>query len=277
MTKPYAEVIGDPIGHTKSPSIHGFWLEKLGIDAQYKACHVRPGELADYFAQRRRDPSWRGCNITIPHKEKVGPLLDEIGPAGIKIGAINTVWRGAEGRLLGTNTDVEGVAEAVDGIDLADRPVVVIGAGGAARSAFGHLEGVPHGPVRVIARNPVKARVALGGFDLKAEIFPFTKESNAFMGAALVVNATQLGMVGQPAMPGFVLDHLSTMAPDGLVFDMVYAPLETELLGRAAQLGRSTSGGLRMLVGQARSAFARFFGSYPDRKYDIELHALLTS
>ena len=276
IAKPYAEVIGDPIAHSKSPLIHGFWLEKLGIDAEYRACHVRPGELAGYFASRRADPTWRGCNVTIPHKEAVSAFLDFVEPRAQRIGAVNTVWK--EGDLLyGRNTDVEGVSEALSGVDLAGRDVVVIGAGGAARSAFAHLEGLGCASVRVLARNPEKANAVVSDFNLPVRSCLLEKGSHAFRDAALVINATQLGMSGQAQMPPFVLDELGEMAPGGQVFDMVYAPRETELLKSAARLGHHPVGGLVMLVGQARGAFARFFGSVPSREFDTELYGLLSA
>lgn len=275
MTKPYAEVIGDPVAHSKSPLIHNFWLEKLGLDAEYRACHVKPDELADYFAARRNDPDWRGCNVTIPHKERVAAQLDEIETRALKIGAVNTVWK-VDNSLHGRNTDVEGVAEALQGLDLANKKIVVIGAGGAARSAFAHLEGLACRSVKVIARSADKANRAVSDFALPFTVHAFD-EPAAIGGTALLVNATQLGMQGQAAMPEVVLTAIGSMADDGLVFDMVYSPQETQLLRVAAGCGRYTVGGLTMLVGQARTAFARFFAEVPPREYDAELRRLLTT
>lgn len=274
MTRPYAEVIGDPVSHSKSPLIHNFWLEKLGIDAEYRTCHVKPEELAGYFTQRRKDPDWRGCNVTIPHKEKVAPLIDCVEEGARKIGALNTVWK-ADDRLYGTNTDVEGVAEAIGDLDPSGRIAVVIGAGGAARSAFAYLERCGCEAVRVITRSPEKARGVVSDFALPVSVHAFD-ETQAFAGASLLVNATQLGMSGQPEMPGPVLDTLGGMSEGGLVFDMVYSPLRTALLTAAASRGLSAVDGLVMLVGQARTAFTRFFGQVPPRQHDAELRELLT-
>lgn len=280
--RPYAEVIGDPIVHSKSPLIHGFWLEKLGIAAEYRACHVRADELAGYFARRREDLAWRGCNVTIPHKESIAPLIDRVDARASAVGAINTVWRDAAGALCGTNTDVDGVEEAVCGRGdsrntLVGRNAVVIGAGGAARAAFAFLAGSCCASVRVLARSPEKARRAVAECGLAAELLPFQAGSGAFAGADLLINATQLGMKGQDAMPGFVLEELAAMAAGGLVFDMVYAPLETELLKAAARAGLRRSDGLTMLVGQAATAFGKFFGRSPLREQDAKLRRILTS
>src|SRR5512147_389849 len=121
----YAEVIGDPIAHSKSPAIHNFWLESLGIEADYRATLVT--DLTEYFGARRGDPDWRGCNVTAPYKKAVIPFLDEASP----IGAVNCIVRDGD-RLIGLNTDVDGVAEALAGADL--ERIVLIGAGGAARA-----------------------------------------------------------------------------------------------------------------------------------------------
>jgi shikimate dehydrogenase len=129
----------------------------------------------------------------------------------------------------------------------------------------------------VLARSPQKAELACRECGLTADIRPFDGHSTPFADASLVINATQLGMTGQEAMPPFVLDQLSAMAPGGLVFDMVYAPLETELLRCARASGLAVSDGLVMLVGQAAKAFEKFFGQAPPREYDDELRRILTA
>ena len=275
MGRPYAEVIGDPIAHSKSPLIHNFWLEKLGIDAEYRACHVRPDELADYFARRRGDAEWRGCNVTIPHKVSVLEFVDVSTGAAIAVGAANTVVRSPDGRLSATNTDVDGVAAALIGLDLTGQDVCVLGAGGAARAAFHELAQLRCW-VLGWARDPEKA-VAVGRDCGGAVVgVPFVKGSTALSGAALFINATQLGMAGQDEMPQFVRDELGQMDPDGSVFDMVYHPQETRLLASAKLLGLRTIDGLTMLIGQAAGAFEMFFGQPAPREHDAELRALLT-
>jgi shikimate dehydrogenase len=278
MSRPYAEVIGDPIAHSKSPLIHNFWLEKLGIDAEYRACHVRPAQLADYFAQRREDEDWRGCNVTIPHKEAVAALIDETDAMVSGIGAVNAVVRGKDGKLAGTNTDVVGIADAVAGMQLSGRIAVVIGAGGAARAAFWYLATRGCASVRVLARSPEKAVRAASDNGLAIDAISFTPASGAALsGASLLINATQLGMIGQEPMPRTLLDALPDMASDALVFDMVYAPLETELLRTARERGMRTADGLVMLVGQAGQAFELFFGRSPPHGAYPELRRILTS
>lgn len=278
MNRPYAEVIGDPITHSKSPLIHNFWLGKLGIDAEYRACHVRPSELQDYFARRRGDAAWRGCNVTIPHKESVAALVDEADGGVSSIGAVNTVARRVDGRIAGTNTDVDGIADAVATLELGGRHAVVIGAGGAARAAFAFLAGRGCASVRVLARSPDRAIRAASASGLAIDVYPFNAAaSGALASASMLINASQLGMTGQEPMPKFVLAGLADMAANALVFDMVYAPLETGLLRAARELEMRTSDGLVMLIGQAARAFELFFGQSASREYRAELRDLLTS
>jgi shikimate dehydrogenase len=268
--KPYAEVIGDPIGHTKSPGIHGFWLEALDIDAEYRAVHVAPEGLGAYFGSRRDDPDWRGCNITIPHKQAA---LDHVGdPGGVRatIGAVNTVIRGEDGALIGTNTDAGGFYSPIAGLDLEGRHAVVIGAGGGARAILFALSKIGIGRVTMLNRNVLKAAALLSSFGLKGDALPLGAKIPA---AALLVNASALGMAGQPPLD---ID-LSPLPEDAVVYDIVYAPLETPLLAQARARELDTVDGLDMLIGQAALAFELFFGAEPPRDRDEELRALLTS
>ncbi|HWU95759.1 MAG TPA: shikimate dehydrogenase, partial [Sphingomonas sp.] len=152
----YAEVIGDPIAQSKSPTIHGFWLEQLGIEAEYRRAHVKPEELAGYFDARRADPDWRGCNITLPHKQAALEFVEDRGGVRESIGAINTVVRAEDGALIGTNTDAGGFYAPIAGLDLDGRHVVVIGAGGAARAILFALSRVGVGKVTLLNRNVLK-------------------------------------------------------------------------------------------------------------------------
>ncbi|MET4898452.1 shikimate dehydrogenase [Sphingomonadaceae bacterium jetA1] len=268
MTKPYAEVIGDPIGHTKSPLIHGFWLEALGLEAAYRAVHVTPEALPAYFAARRADPDWRGCNITVPHKVEALAHVEDRGDVRATIGAINTVIRAEDGALVGTNTDAAGFYAPLDGLDLAGQPVTVIGAGGAARAILFALSRMGVGPVTLFNRNVLKGEALLSAFGLKGQALPI---GAAVPSSALVVNATSLGMTGQPPLD---LD-LSALPDDAVVYDIVYAPLETGLLAAARARDLDTIDGLEMLIGQAAVAFELFFGAAPPRDRDEELRQRL--
>ncbi len=279
---PYAEVIGDPIAHSKSPVIHGFWIEQLGLDAEYRAHHVTPEGLSDYFASRRQDPNWRGCNITMPHKQAAMALVDDIEPDAKAIGAINTAYRSKDGALIGTNTDAGGFLEPLQDV-LAQshlfRMARIIGTGGAARAIITALAG--HGFTLVVAgRNEAKARGLLEELDPKGEHyaaplgyfakmtdFPFDNREGCL---DLVVNASPLGMAGNPPL-AFDVSH----APPGSIFyDIVTDPKETPFLRDAKSAGFTAIGGLEMLVGQAVIAFEKFFGEKPPRNANLDADLL---
>ena len=284
MTRPYAEVIGDPIAQSKSPIIHGFWLAKLGIDADYRACHVPPAALADYLAERRNDPLWRGCNVTMPHKQTVMPLLDRIAAPADAIGAVNTVLPAAKHALSGTNTDASGFLEPLKAeLDETHyyRMARIIGTGGAARAIIAAL--ADKGFTLVVAgRDPGKARALIDELAPKGEHhaihlshfadptdFAFDDREGCL---DLVINASSLGMQGQPPLP-FDWSHAP---PGSIAYDIVTAPLDTPFLQGAAKRGLRTIDGLSMLIGQAATAFEHFFGAPPPRQHDAELRALLT-
>jgi shikimate dehydrogenase len=280
----YAEVIGDPIAQSKSPAIHNFWLGKLGIAAEYRACHVRSEELADYLTARRADPDWRGCNVTMPHKQAVLAGLDRVEPPADVIGAVNTVLPDGAGGLIGTNTDAAGFLEPL-GQELAQchyfRMARIIGTGGAARAIITALAG--QGFTLVVAgRDPGKARALLdelapGGDHHTPHLAHFADPTSfAFDDREgccdLVVNASALGMAGQAPL-AFDLSHAP---PRSIVYDIVTNPLETPLLTAARAAGFRTVDGLSMLIGQAAVAFERFFGQPAPRAADAELRELLT-
>ncbi|PTM47893.1 shikimate dehydrogenase [Sphingomonas aerolata] len=268
--RPYAEVIGDPIAQSKSPLIHGFWLDALGIDAEYRHKHVTAEELPAYFAERKSDPAWRGCNITMPHKLAALDHVSDPGDVRGSIGAINTVFRNSTGDCIGTNTDAAGFWAPIDDLDIAGQPVTVIGAGGAARAILFALSRMGVGPVTILNRNPLKAAALLSTFKLKGQALPI---GPAVPPSRLLVNASILGMAGQPPLD---LD-LGALDPDSLVYDIVYSPLETGLLKAARARDLETVDGLEMLIGQAAVAFEILFHVEPPRDRDEALRALLTA
>ncbi len=278
-TLPFAEVIGDPIAQSKSPLIHGFWIKQLGITARYGSRRVTQAEIPDYLGERRSDPTWRGCNITMPLKQAVIPLLDRIDPQAEVIGAVNTVYRDADGALVGINTDAAGFLEPLQTL-LSNRHLFrmarIIGAGGAARAIVAALAEQGFTLV-VVARDQGKARLLLkqvvpGGEHFVAPLDHFAQPTDFDFDDRegcldLVVNASPLGMRGQPAL-AFDWSH----APPGSVaYDIVTDPVETEFLRAAKAAGFATIGGLSMLIGQAAVAFERFFGEPPPRELDREL------
>ncbi|RJT24627.1 shikimate dehydrogenase [Chakrabartia godavariana] len=268
MTRPYAEVIGDPIAHSKSPKMHGFWLAQCGIEADYRAVHVTEAELPAYVEQRAADPLWRGCNVTLPHKIAVMDLVADPGNVRASIGAMNTVSRDASGALFGTNTDAGGFFTPIADVPLDGAPVIVAGTGGAAHAVLFALSRVGVGPVTLLARNPLKGAALLTRFGLKGDVRALDA---ALPPAALLVNTTSLGMAGQDA---FVPD-LSPLPEDAVVYDIVYTPLVTPLLAAAEARDLATVDGLEMLIGQGAIAFEIFFGQAPPRELDEELRELL--
>lgn len=268
----FAEVIGDPIAQSKSPRIHRFWLEKLGIAADYRACHVTADGLADYLAQRRRDGDWRGCNVTIPHKLAALALADRVERVAERIGASNCLLPQADGTLLATNTDAAGFLEPLAGrkFDAA----CVIGAGGAARAVLSALVELGVGRITLRNRSVAKGAALLAEFAVAGEALALDGTGEP---VDLLVNTSALGMAGQPPLPAALLDIRHLVRDGGTVYDIVYAPLETQLLAAARAEGRVCIDGLAMLIGQAAVAFERFFGMAAPRQHDDELRERLTA
>ena len=264
----YAEVIGDPIAQSKSPLIHRFWLDALGLGGDYRATRVTAAELPDFIARRRADPDWLGCNITKPLKIAALDHVEDRGDVRGSIGAINTAFRAEDGALVGTNTDAAGFYAPIADLELAGAAVTVVGSGGAARAVLFALARIGVGPVTLLVRNPLKGAGLLAAFGLKGQALPLAAGTPP---AALLVNAATLGMVGEPPLD---LD-LSPLPDDAVVYDLVYAPLETGLLAAARARGLDVVDGLEMLVGQAAVAFELFFGAAPPRERDDELRELL--
>ncbi len=251
----WAEVIGDPVAHSQSPAIHRYWLQALGMEGDYRATRVGAGDVGGFLAGRRVADGWAGCNVTMPLKEAVLPHLDVLNPVAARLGAVNCIVRMADGRLVGHNSDVDGVSGPVAGVGGVP-PVVaqVIGAGGAARAAVLALRAL--GLERIAVYNRTVARAAEAALLADGEAFGLEALRPLGGGCHLIVNATSMGMLGSPPPPV----PLALYAPDTLLFDMVYTPRETALLRDARARGFRTIEGLQMLVGQAATAFAHFFG-----------------
>ncbi len=281
---PFAHVIGDPIAQSKSPLIHGFWLEKLQIDAEYSKQPVAAGALAEYLSSARAQQAWIGCNVTMPHKQSIIGELDTLDPLARKLGAVNTVMRQSDGALTGFNTDAGGFLEPL----LPElekkhlfRMARILGTGGAARAIIAAL--AERGFTLVVAgRDPDKARALLDELAPKGEHhavhlshfaerteFAFDDRDGCF---DLIVNASPLGMQGSPPL-NFDWSHAP---PGSIAYDIVTNPLETPFLQAAREAGHPVINGLAMLIGQAAIAFQKFFGTAPPREHDGELMELLT-
>ncbi|HKH81906.1 MAG TPA: shikimate dehydrogenase [Methylovirgula sp.] len=260
--EPRAFIIGWPVAHSRSPLIHRHWLDELGIKGSYEAVALPPDEL-EGFLSTLGEQGFVGGNVTLPHKEKAFALCAETTPTAARLEAVNTLWMEA-GKLHGDNTDVIGFLAALDedvpGWGKVLEKVVVLGAGGAGRGIVHGL--MLRGAERILVINRTRARseelrlrfgatIALGDLaDLPA----------ALAGADLLVNTTSLGMAGQAPLD---ID-LAPLPDHAVVSDIVYVPLETELLRRARRRGLRTSAGLGMLLHQAVPGFERWFGRRPE-------------
>jgi shikimate dehydrogenase len=256
-------VIGWPVGHSRSPRLQGFWLEKYGIDGAYVPLPVRPDDFADALRMLPK-LGFAGANVTVPHKEQAARLVDRLEPFAKRVGAVNTIIVGADGSLEGRNTDGFGfIANLKAGAPTwnpRSGPALVLGAGGAARAICAALldEGVPE--IRLVNRSQERAHQLAEEIGGAFRILPWDEREAAAEGAGLLVNTTTLGMNGAPALE-MRLDALPSSA---LVTDIVYAPLETDLLCRANERGHPVVDGIGMLLHQARPGFAAWFGRMPD-------------
>lgn len=250
------QVIGDPVLHSLSPRIHGAMLAELGLDIPYTAHVVKKGGLPEYLAWAREN-GVTGFNATMPHKEDLIPLLDEVGEDAARFGAVNTVCI-REGRLMGHNTDGEGCLAALKeaGLWPAGR-VVVLGAGGAAKAMALKLAASGAERVWVCNRTVEKAERLCVLPNMTPAGFDTETLAKLCAGADLLVNGTNLGMEGCPdQFQDFsFLDALPSRAG---VFDAIYHPAETELLSQAKRRGLKTCNGLPMLIHQAIFALEYF-------------------
>ena len=257
-----AFVIGHPINHSRSPLIHGTWLAEHGIDGSYEAIDVAPDALPAFF-ERLRSGEFAGGNVTIPHKEAVFALCDEVNPLARKIGAVNTLVV-RDGKVMGSNTDYLGFLGNLDAAmpGWSDGPddAMVIGAGGAARAVLVALQRRDGGKVHVLNRTLANAQALVDeiegpfeahGFDSFAELAPRT---------GIVINTTSIGMHGTR----FDWLDLDLLPKDTLVTDIVYVPLLTPLLVEAQAHGLRTVDGLGMLLHQAVPGFEAWFGVRPN-------------
>lgn len=267
-----AGVIGHPIAHSKSPRIHGYWLAKYGIDGEYKAYDVHPHQLRDE-ALRLRDAGLAGFNVTLPHKQAIMNICTTLNDEAARIGAVNTIVFHQSGEIEGRNTDAFGFmtnsSEAHPEHNWSAAPAVVLGAGGAARAILYALQraGVPE--IRLANRTIDTAESLAEEFDCR--VHEWDERDAALEGAGAVINTTSLGMSGQPPLE---ID-LGGLQPSALVYDIVYAPLQTPLLQAAQARGCLCVTGIGMLLHQARPGFQAWFGSRELPAVDRDLMELV--
>ncbi len=258
-----AGVMGWPVAHSKSPTIHGYWLDRHGIDGAYVPFAVRPEDAEAAFRALPK-LGFAGSNVTLPHKLTAFRTADVLDAAAKAIGAVNLVVVQADGSLLGANTDAPGLLAHLRSVAPGWRagvaPAAVFGAGGGARAAlFALLEaGAPE--VRIANRTRDKAEVLKAAFGARVTVVDWAERAAMLAGVGLAINTTSLGMIGQPPLE-IALDDLPTAA---VVYDIVYAPLETDLLAEARRRGNQGVDGLGMLLHQAAPSFQAFFGLLPE-------------
>ena len=253
-----AGVVGWPVAHSRSPRLHGFWLERYAIDGAYVPLAVAPADFARAIGGLV-GCGFAGLNVTLPHKEAAFALCDEVAPSARRAGAVNTlIFR--DRRVYGSNTDGAGFLAHLraEGVDPAAGPALLIGAGGAARAIASALLEAGCAVSLTARREEAAARLAAALPGLA--ILPWAARAAALADQALVVNTTQAGMSGNPPL---ALD-LAHAAASLVVADIVYVPLETPLLRAARAAGLRVVGGLGMLLHQAAPGFAAWFGVEPE-------------
>ncbi len=258
-----AGVMGWPVMHSRSPMLHNHWMKVHGLAGSYVPLAIKAEGLA---AALRALPAlgFAGCNLTIPHKEAALVIVDEVEPSARKIGAVNCIRVRADGSLSACNYDgwgyVESIREGKPDWRADAGPVVVLGAGGAARAILVALAEQGAREIRLINRSPARAQALAAEFGAPIRAIDWDQRHDALEGAAMLVNTTSQGMVGQPQLD-LSLDSLPSRA---LVSDIVYVPLETPLLAAARARGHVVVNGLGMLLHQARPAFRDWFGVMPE-------------
>jgi shikimate dehydrogenase len=258
----HACVIGWPVEHSRSPLLHGYWLKKYGIDGAYTKRAVAPEAVADFLRSLRAN-GYVGCNVTVPHKAAAFSVADEREDSANAVSAANTLWL-SDGKLVAANTDTYGymtnLSQQAPGWDRRDAPVSILGAGGAARAiVFGFLDaGVSE--IRVFNRTRARAETLAQQFGSCIKVLDWSEREAGSRDSAVLVNTTTIGMNGAGTLD---LD-LAGFDPECVVSDIVYVPLETELLRKAKSQGLRTVDGLGMLLHQGVPGFEKWFGVRPE-------------
>lgn len=258
-----AGIIGFPVAQSRSPVIQNFWLEQHGLAGRYVPIAVTPDRL-ERALKGLPVLGFRGCNVTMPLKQDVMPFLDVVDPMARRIGAVNTIVVQPDGTLRGFNNDGVGFVQSVRDTAPDWRPeagpVLVLGAGGASRAVVVALleAGVPR--IMVANRTLGRAEEMAGAIGGPVSIVPWEQRDDAMADMALVVNATDRGMAGKPALDV----SFAKLAPGAIVGDLIYIPLETPFLAAARERGNVTVNGLGLLLNQARLAFEAWFGVRPE-------------
>lgn len=253
-------IIGHPVAHSRSPMIHGHWIKQYNIAGEYGRADVAPDAFAA-FISGFQSRGYSGANVTVPHKENAFRACKHLTPDARAIGAVNTLWYD-NGVLCGDNTDADGYIADLDqtfpGWEHGVKKIVMLGAGGAARGIIFALNKRGFDNI-VIANRSIARAEELASLYAGARAVQWDDEGTAWRGADLIINTTSLGMKGQPPLE----IKLDTLADDAIVSDIVYVPLETNILREGKKIGFRTINGLGMLLHQATPGFSRWFGVIP--------------
>jgi len=261
-------IFGWPVAHSKSPQMHESAASALGIELRYERFEVAPDDLAD-AVRRKHEAGIDGYNLTVPHKEAIMALIDEVAPAARAIGAVNTVVR-VDGGYIGHNTDAPGLVRSLEeaGVQVGDARVVVVGAGGAARAAVVGLANAGASEITVLSRRPEQGEALVRSLGAHVECAldaaPLSEASWSFETATLLVQATSATLESNPGAVAFAAAlPIDALPAEAAVVDMVYKPLKTSVLARAAERGLSIVDGLGMLLHQGAIAFEMWTGFEP--------------
>lgn len=260
---PLAGVIGCPVAHSKSPRLHGHWLSTYGIDGHYVPLHVEPQNLEAVLRQMSH-MGFVGANVTIPHKEAVIAIADQVTDRATVIGAANTLTFLPDGKIIADNTDgygfITNLTEGAPDWEPTSGPAVVLGAGGACRAVIASLIEAGVNDIILTNRTRDRAEQLRSDFGQKVRVVDWVKAPNVLEEGKLIVNTTSLGMTGKSKLR----IPLDGIPKEAVVTDLIYTPLQTDLLGYAQSIGCKTVDGLGMLIHQAVPGFERWFGVRPD-------------
>ncbi len=258
-----AGLLGWPVAHSRSPTLHNFWLQQYGIAGRYLLFPVPPEKLSAAL-HGMAALSLRGCNVTTPHKQAVMPFIDHLDPLARRIGAVNTIVVEKDGSLTGFNNDGNGFVQSLRDARPAWRPdsgpIVVVGAGGAARAVVASLAEQGAREIRLVNRTFERAQALAEEYGPPVKAYRWEQRGEILAGAATLANSTNQGMAGKPALD---LD-LANLPVSAIVGDLIYTPPETPLLAAARARGNLTVNGLGLLLNQARPAFEAWFGVMPE-------------
>ena len=258
-----AGLLGWPVAHSRSPTIHNYWLKEHGLAGRYVLFAVPPEKLSIALPGLAA-LGLRGCNVTTPHKQAVMPMIQSVDPLARRIGAVNTIVVDKDGALKGFNNDGNGFIQSLRDARPTWRPdsgpIVVLGAGGAARAVVASLADQGAREIRIVNRTAERAQAIASEYGPPVTASEWEQRGEILADVALLANCTNQGMAGKPALE-ISLDRLS---PGAIVGDLIYTPPETPLLAAARARGNLTVNGLGLLLNQARPAFQAWFGVLPE-------------